>query len=182
LKLILSRGPNWIHGARNNPIADIGKWTNTIAHELDGSLSIIDTFGNRIDKKTTRAITNFLWATVEQAFAYSDSSSGIIPSSKSLFDYFKEEVRKTDLSQSEKEACLELSKSWGAYIGSSVDRQSLKFFFLEDGLEGGMSSGTVILAGENRARKLTVNSSQPVRGIDIPENSRIYIQACNRGC
>lgn len=134
----MSRGPNWIHGSGGNPIADVSRWSHTVTHELDGLHLIIDNFGNRFSERKTRAITRFIWMTVEQAFAFSHSNKAIIPPTISLFDYFKEEVEKTDLGQSEKEACLELSKAWGAYIGSSIDRQSLKFFFLEEGLEESM--------------------------------------------
>lgn len=84
-------------------------------------------------------VTNFMWTTIEGAFAFSEKNSAKIPANKSLYDYFKDKLAETDFTQPEKEAALELSKLWGSYIGSPIDRQSLKFFFLEECLEGGKS-------------------------------------------
>lgn len=79
-----------------------------------------------------------MWTIIDKALEHSRENSERIPSNISLFDYFKEKVAESGYSQSEKDACLETSKLWGAYIGSPIDRQSLKFFFLEECLEGSM--------------------------------------------
>lgn len=36
-----------------------------------------------------------------------------------------------------------MSQMWAAYVGDPVDRQSLKFFFLEDRINGGKQKGSV---------------------------------------
>ena len=79
---------------------------------------------------------DFMWMNIDKAFEYSRTNVDAIPPSKSLWDYFEEEVEKTGFSDVEKDACLELSKLWGAYIGAPIDRQSLKFFFLEECIDG----------------------------------------------
>ena len=43
----------------------------------------------------------------------------------------------------ERELVLGMSQMWGAYVGDPVDRQSLKFFFLEDCINGGKQKGSV---------------------------------------
>lgn len=130
------RGPNWIHGTEHNPIVDISKRTNTLTQSWDGPQTIIDSSGEELDAETTGKLSDFMWTTVDKALAYSQNHAATIPSDLSLFDYFREELEKTTFTKREREACLELSKLWGSYIGSPVDRQSLKFFFLEECLEG----------------------------------------------
>lgn len=133
------RGPNWIHGARNNPIADLSTSSKTITHAWGGLQNVIDTSGEPLDEKLIGKISDFIWTTVEDAYEYSRSNKNSIPADKSLFDFIKERLEKAEFSEVEKEKCLELSKLWGSYIGSPIDRQSLRFFFLEECLEGSMS-------------------------------------------
>lgn len=79
-----------------------------------------------------------MWSIIDKALDYSRKNTDIISPNKSLFDYIQEEVASTNLPGLEKEACIEMSKLWGSYVGSPIDRQSLKFFFLEDCLDGSM--------------------------------------------
>ncbi|KAK2735923.1 hypothetical protein FQN57_001063 [Myotisia sp. PD_48] len=129
-------GPNWIHGTKNNPIAEICKKTNTLVESWDSSPLVIDQFGGRLNATLHDKISDFLWTTIDRAFEYSRKNCANIPASKSLLDYFHEELEKTNFVELEKEACLEMSKMWGAYIGSPIEKQSLKFFLLEECLEG----------------------------------------------
>ncbi|KAL1960433.1 hypothetical protein VTO42DRAFT_7732 [Malbranchea cinnamomea] len=129
-------GPNWIHGTEKNPIADLSKTTNTVTHSWEGAQAIIDKDGHHLDKKAANKVIEFMWTTIDKAFEYSRKNSNAIPASKSLFDYFVEELENTKFDDHEKEACLEFCKLWGSYIGAPVDRQSLKFFFLEECIEG----------------------------------------------
>lgn len=48
-----------------------------------------------------------------------------------------EHVRWKGQEERRKEIWLAMAEMWGMFIGSSVKRQSLKFFFLEEPLEGG---------------------------------------------
>lgn len=132
------RGPNWIHGTDHNPIADIGKLSKTVTHSWDGGQAVIDKDGRPLNKKMTTKAIDFMWMTIDKAFEYSRKNLDTIPSSKSLWDYFVEELEKTEFNQLEKESCLELSKLWGSYIGAPIDRQSLKFFFMEECIDGSM--------------------------------------------
>ncbi|OJD18592.1 hypothetical protein ACJ73_08708 [Blastomyces percursus] len=129
-------GPNWIHGTENNPIADLSNSSKTITHAWGGLQNVIDTSGKPLDERLIGRISDFIWTTVEDAYEYSRLNKEIIPADKSLFDFIKEQLEKAEFSEVEKEKCIELSKLWGSYIGSPIDRQSLRFFFLEECLEG----------------------------------------------
>ncbi|KAI1949153.1 hypothetical protein LOZ57_002521 [Ophidiomyces ophidiicola] len=129
-------GPNWIHGTEDNPIVGLSKRSSTVTHSWDGMQAIIGSSGQPVDPITAAKLSEFMWTTVDKALAYSQHHGATIPVDLSLFDYFREELEKTSFTKSEQETCLELSKLWGSYIGSPVDRQSLKFFFLEECLEG----------------------------------------------
>ena len=41
------------------------------------------------------------------------------------------------MNEQEMELVLGMSQMWGAYVGDRVDLQSLKYFFLEDCIDGG---------------------------------------------
>ncbi|PGH02885.1 hypothetical protein AJ80_08783 [Polytolypa hystricis UAMH7299] len=130
--IMVDLGPNWIHGTRNNPIVEISELSKTITYALNGSQGVVDRSGRSMDTKTTTKLADFMWTTIDKAFEYSRRNSDRIPATTSLFDYFKTNLETSGFPSDEQEACLELSKLWGAYIGSPVDRQSLKFFFLEE--------------------------------------------------
>ncbi|KAJ9214410.1 hypothetical protein DTO166G4_4034 [Paecilomyces variotii] len=129
---LVDLGPNWIHGTLDNPISKIGVLSNTTTHDWDGRQSIFDTAGNLYDEKTATKISDFVWTTLDEAFEHSNRFKDEIPADKSLLDFFKERVAQTNFTQAEKDACIESSKMWGSYVGDPIDRQSLKFFCLEE--------------------------------------------------
>lgn len=106
--------------------------SNTTTHEWDGRQSIFGTAGDLFDEDTATKITDFVWTTLDEAFEHSNKFKDEIPAGKSLLDFFKERVAQTNFTQAEKDACIESSKMWGSYVGDPVERQSLKFFCLEE--------------------------------------------------
>jgi hypothetical protein len=120
----------------NNPIADIAIRSDTITHLWEKGQAIIDRDGRPLDRETAIKLIDFMWTTIDETFDYSSRNVAAIPADRSLYDHFTTELEKSGFTQREKDSCLELSKIWGAYIGAPVDKQSLKFFFLEEGLEG----------------------------------------------
>ena len=163
---VRDRGPNWIHGTEKNPIADISALSKSITHSWEGGQAIIDRNGHPVDKKMATKAIDFMWMTIDRAYKYSRTNIDTIPSSKSLWDFFVEELEKTGASQAEKEACLELSKLWGAYIGAPINRQSLKFFFLEECIDG--STYRICTAGIYVLRLLAFSES--IRGLHVQEH------------
>ena len=83
-----------------------------------------------------------VWDILEKAIAYSNSTSDSIDASLSLYDYFVQHcnsmVQSGTITQENAELVLSMSEMWGAYVGERIARQSLKFFFMEDCIDGSM--------------------------------------------
>lgn len=134
-----TRGPNWIHGTGKNPIAAIAEATETVLEDFEGNQALISSDGKAIDDDLASRISGVLWTTIEKAFEYSNTYKDTIPPDRSLLDFFREQVEKTNLSATEKELCVESCRLWGAYVGDPIERQSLKFFCLEECIDGSKS-------------------------------------------
>lgn len=129
-------GPNWIHGTGNNPIMTIAEATQTVTHDPEGGNIVLARDGTVVDGGLVAKVEEFMWATIEDAFERSNQHGKSIPPEQSLFDFFQERVQQTNFSPAEKELCLDACKLWGAYVGDPVERQSLKFFCLEECIDG----------------------------------------------
>jgi hypothetical protein len=89
-----------------------------------------------LDEATTMKLAEWMWTTVDEGFEFSTKNKDSIPSSMSLYDFCCNRLEKTDFTAEQKAACKEFSKFWGAYVGEPVERQSMKFFCLEECIEG----------------------------------------------
>jgi hypothetical protein len=122
----------------------IARDTNTALHAWDEEQNVIDSQGEPLDSDEASECGRLLWddGLIAAAFKYSNEHSKSIPASRSLYDFFEEKVKDlfTDLPVAEAErkrkTLLQTISMWGAYVGSPVERQSLKFFFLEECIEG----------------------------------------------
>jgi alkylated DNA repair dioxygenase AlkB len=132
----VSSGPNWIHGTGANPIMSIADATQTITHDPEGQNISISREGYPISEDVATKAADFMWATIEQAFEYSNQHGDTIPPERSLYDFFQEKLEQTAFSDEEKQLCLDSCKLWGAYVGDPIERQSLKFFCLEECIDG----------------------------------------------
>ncbi|RAL01762.1 flavin monoamine oxidase family protein [Aspergillus ibericus CBS 121593] len=133
---LIDMGPNWIHGTGKNPIAAIAEATGTVLEDFEGNQALISPDGKAIDDDTASRISEVLWTTIENAFEYSNIHKDTIPPDRSLLDFIREKVEETDLTTTEKDLCIESSRLWGAYVGDPIERQSLKFFCLEECIDG----------------------------------------------
>lgn len=140
-------GANWIHCTRTNPIVELAKLTKTHLEDWDGVQATLGPNGKLIDEQTDDKISKFVWGTINDAFSYSEKYGDSIPPERSLLDYFCEKVEQTSFTAAEKALCLESCKLWGTYMGEPVWRQSLKFFKLEQCIDGSKSSYTLPLKG-----------------------------------
>ncbi|KAH8699253.1 putative flavin-containing amine oxidase [Talaromyces proteolyticus] len=129
-------GANWIHGTEGNPVDQISRISDTTTCEWDGRETVFDSSGKLLDEATTIKIAEWMWTTVDKGFDYSTKSKDIIPPDMSLFDFCCQQLEKTNFTPEEKLACQEFAKFWGAYVGEPVERQSMKFFCLEECIEG----------------------------------------------
>jgi hypothetical protein len=90
---------------------------------------------------------------IDKATTYSKDHKGSIDAKLSLYDYAVEQAQEMfsgGLSsspdepgrvkwkglESRKKVWLDMVHMWGTFIGSSVTKQSLKFFLLEEAVEG----------------------------------------------
>ncbi|KAJ4305833.1 hypothetical protein N0V90_001365 [Kalmusia sp. IMI 367209] len=137
-------GPNWIHGTDNNPMLDLAKETNTITMDWDGRQSIFDRSGKQMPAKEAGEDFELVWSIIEQGMKYSEDKSASIPAEESLHDFFKKKVPEIipiDMEgdkevERKRETILDMAEMWGAFVGSPIEKQSLKFFWLEECIDG----------------------------------------------
>lgn len=141
---LVDLGPNWIHGTNKNPILDLARETETKVMSWDGRQAIFDYLGSPLPEKEAAENTEHVWAIIEKAMELSNRDSASIPSGKSLFDFFQEQVIEKFPAEGEydteaikkQRTVLEMAEMWGAFVGSPIQQQSLKFFWLEECLDG----------------------------------------------
>lgn len=132
------RGPNWIHGTLADPILKLAKETRTALCSAEGSTCAYDERGDLIEKGKADSLFELVWSIISDAFQKSNESFSTIPSSTSLKDYFVERISPRDLSDGDKKLVYQLAETWGTFIGDPLEKQSLKFFWLEECLDGGI--------------------------------------------
>ena len=110
-------------------------------HRWKESTLLVDSEGHLEDVAAANKASAQVWEALELAMNHSAENSEKIQASTSLYDFFLDWCDKAsnrgEITEDEKELILGMSTMWGAYVGDRVERQSLKFFFLEDCIEGG---------------------------------------------
>ncbi len=104
----------------------------------DGRQSIFDHLGKQLPDQEAAENSEIVWGIIGQAMKISDEESATIPAEKSLYDFVKEKVQEIPSStpgkaddddvNTKREKILQMSEMWGAFVGSPIQRQSLKFF------------------------------------------------------
>lgn len=84
-----------------------------------------------------------MWEIVLEAFQESNRNTATIPNHISLYDYFEKKVKEKfpdgkEGSERNRELVLRISEMWGAFVGNKIQKQTLKFFWLEECIDGGM--------------------------------------------
>ena len=133
---LMDMGPNWIHGIVGNPISAIAQKTGTVVHNLGEESALIDSDGKRVNATKAHEMSETIWALIVDAFKYSDEQHSRIDPSKSLLDYLSDRLQEANMSKKQMEEHLKFAHMWGAFIGGTIENQSLKFFFLEETLDG----------------------------------------------
>ena len=103
--------------------------------------SLFDHAGRLVDSSRTKEHNDIMWSIISDAFKESKENSSSIASEKSLMDYFNEKVKELQLNQESSKLVLTMAQTWGDFVGEPIEKQSLKFFWLEECIEGGTSSG-----------------------------------------
>jgi len=108
----------------------------------DGRQSVVDALGSYLSDKEAAENTEVVWSIIEQAMKYSNEHSATLDPQKSLYNFFEEAVEKLYLDDQEAEAkkkrrtILQMSEMWGAFVGTEIQKQSLKFFWMEECIDG----------------------------------------------
>jgi hypothetical protein len=136
---LVDLGPNWIHGTDHNPILDLAKTTKTAMHTWGEKFKVFGADGNLLGEG--REYNDAMWKIIAQAFKYSAQNTSTINPNESLKDFFEKKLLEEFPGQADldkKEILMQMAELWGAFVGSPVYRQSLKFFWLEECIDGGM--------------------------------------------
>ncbi|KAJ5668758.1 hypothetical protein N7462_009828 [Penicillium macrosclerotiorum] len=181
-------GPNWIHGAGANPIMSIAQATQTDIYDPEGRNLIFSRDGSRLSEEVARQVEEFVWTTISEAFEYSSQQGDLIPADRSLYDFFQEKVQQTAFSAEVQQYCLHACRLWGAYVGDGAERQSLRFFRLEECVDGSNYvvastysrilqhvSKTVLEYADIRLNQPVVNINAPHRDDQHPQQVTVTI-------
>ena len=136
---LVDLGPNWIHGTDYNPILDLAKTTKTAMHTWGEKLKVFGADGSLLGEG--KEYNDLMWKIIAQAFKYSAQNTSTINPNESLKDFFEKKLLEEFPGQADldkKKILMQMAELWGAFVGSPVHRQSLKFFWLEECIDGGM--------------------------------------------
>ncbi|KAK0726974.1 hypothetical protein B0T26DRAFT_110426 [Lasiosphaeria miniovina] len=166
-------GPNWVHGTTGNPMMDLARETDTPVGTWDTGSTVYDEDGELISSEDSEFYSTTMWNIIEDAFDYSNQHGAETDPSKALLDFFREQIPHkipdTEEDYEKKRSImLQMATLWGNFVGSPVDKQSLKFFWLEECLDG----ENLFCAGTYE--KILQKIAQPaVDGADIRYQTRI---------
>lgn len=115
---------------------------------------------------------------IDEAYEYSRRHGASIPADRSLFDFVRERVVKQGFSSTEEEdECLEFSRVWGSYVGDAVERQSLRFFWLEECLDE-----SIAFVASTYRGILELLADEALRVAEIRYNTPVlHVQARDQG-
>ncbi|KAK7908217.1 amine oxidase [Apiospora marii] len=134
-------GPNWIHGTNDNPILNIANETNTTVGSWDTESYLFDEAGKLLALADGEVYSTLMWEIIQDAFRHSNKNAATISPDESLWDFFQAEVvkripeSKPDYA-TKRQFVLQMAEMWGSFIGSPITSQSLKFFWLEECIDG----------------------------------------------
>jgi hypothetical protein len=100
-------------------------------------MCVFDQCGQSIDMEKATEFFELVWTIISDAFKYSNENCSNISPKTSLKDFFTQKVNEKGLSEEDQTLILQLAEMWGAFIGDPWDQQSLKYFWLEECLDGG---------------------------------------------
>ncbi|KAH8811690.1 flavin-containing amine oxidoreductase [Xylogone sp. PMI_703] len=130
-------GPNWIHGSEDNPISNLAEETDTLVHSWEAKDLFFES-GKHMGQAGID-LSEEMWNIVLKAFKHSEENCATIDPSESLYDFFKQKLYETYPNPDDEEmrqALLQLAELWGAIVGEPASRQSLKYFWLEECVDG----------------------------------------------
>jgi hypothetical protein len=131
----MDMGANWIHGTEGNPIMKLARQTETVVVEPKEGGALFDVDGQRRPDSEAVELSAKVWEMIVGAFQYSDQHTAQIDPNTSLWDHFRQALDH-ERSEEKKKDLLREAQMWGPFVGDPIEQQSLKFFFLEECIEG----------------------------------------------
>lgn len=185
------RGPNWIHGAENNPISDLAKRTGTTICGWDDQEAVFHSNGRPMDPVEVEEYNGLLWddGIIDAATKLSREQRESIDPQRSLYDFAVEKVQglftheNPSVAERKRKTLLLVASTWGAWVGSPVQKQSLRNFWLEDWIDGenvfvaetySKILGEVAKSAQKGAE---IRLNCPVTGIQCHSNSTTEVSA-----
>lgn len=188
------RGPNWIHGTENNPILNIAHQTKTTLHTWPEKQFICSGSGAALNEETVSQVSTTFWDLMGEAFAYSSKHGREIPAYKSLLGFLEDKIGDkfkaaagTNTSSDElhvaaqkRNLVMQQAEMWGAFVGSPLRRQSLRFLWLEECIGGKnpFVAGTYQRILETIAKPAETHAklllSHKVKHISLPDSGSRY--------
>lgn len=132
---LIDVGANWVQGSDGDkrPIHEIARALSAPTHYFDSPGVGYDEDGMPLAEMPE--ITSMFWDLIGDAFLYSKSNTDIIDPMQNLGDHLIFKAREAGLEGERLKHMQQAMHMWGSYVGISVERQSLKFFWLELCLE-----------------------------------------------
>ncbi|KAI9889229.1 MAG: hypothetical protein M1814_005678 [Vezdaea aestivalis] len=175
-------GANWIHGSNGNPFSVLAQKTKTATILPIETSRFFGTTGSLIPQDVANRHSEALWTIIGSAYKYCKTETDIT-SDASLYDYIKSNLSTPTYQSLSSTLVLQMAQEWGCYVGGFVEKQSLKYFWLEECLEGEnrFVSSTYHSILSHIARlplaEATIHLSKPVTKIDFdlasPESIKI---------
>ena len=115
---------------------DIAQDTHTpvFPPEFERTL-VYDELGQLLSDKRGIETTELVWKIIGEAFEHSNKESASIPPDMSLMDFFVAKVNELKLDEMSSQLILQMAHVWGDYVGESIEKQSLKYLWLEECLD-----------------------------------------------
>ncbi|CAF9909209.1 MAG: hypothetical protein ALECFALPRED_005411 [Alectoria fallacina] len=140
LKVTILEGRDRIggRGTDHNPILDLAEKTydTTFSPPEDATPSLYDELGKLVEGQTAKKHSELVWEIISNAFKYSRENGPSIPPQSSLMDFFKSEVKGKNLDDASSKLIFQMARMWGDFVGEPIEKQSLRFFWLEECIEG----------------------------------------------
>ncbi|KAK3901671.1 flavin-containing amine oxidase [Staphylotrichum tortipilum] len=168
LDQVVDMGPNWVHGTDDNPILKLAQETDTSLCAVADTMKVFEPSGTEMPEEFAAEGMETVWDLIGDAFKHSNEQCLGIDPSLSLKDYFYEKLAEGTLDKDQQKRVLLLAEMWGSFIGDSWDRQSLRWFWLEECLDG-----ENLLVANNHASVLQHVAVKPLAYADVRLSTKV---------
>ena len=124
-----------------------------------------DERGHPIDEELASKASDVVWNVIAEAFRYSNANCSNIAPNISLKDFFVKKLDEARISQDDQKLVMRMAEMWGSFTGDPWERQSIKYFWLEECLDGG---------------KLMLSHIWPGTGADAPNPDNLFVASTHK--